>query len=127
MNSKAVLFTSFSLFLCAKAVAAADPLSEVQMDSVTAGQILGIECSSCTLSSSASMSVNGVTTSTSSTSGTGTGGTGTGGTGGGGGGNGGGGNGGGGPIVPSVGTAVQVPANVAAIISAAGVSRLSSP
>lgn len=102
MTSKAVLFVS--LILCANAAAAADRLTDVQMDRVTAGQLLGIECSVCTLSSSTSMSVNGVTMTTSSSGGTGTGATGTGG-------------GVGGP--PGVGTTVSVPANLAAILKAA--------
>jgi hypothetical protein len=102
MTSTVVLFVS--LILCANAAAAADHLSDLQMDRVTAGQILGVECSACTLSSSTSTSMNGVTTTTSSSSGTGTGGTGTG---------------AGGGTPPGVGTTVSVPANLSAILRAA--------
>ena len=101
MTGTVVLFVSLVLFV--NAAAAADRLTDVQMDSVTAGQLLGIECSVCTLSSSTSMSVNGVTMTTSSSGGTGTGATGTGGGGG----------------SPGVGTTVSVPANLAAILKAA--------
>jgi hypothetical protein len=102
MTGTVVLFVS--LVLCVNAATAADRLTDVQMDRVTAGQLLGIECSVCTLSSSTSMSVNGVTMTTSSSGGSSTGATGTGG-------------GGGGP--PGVGTTVSVPANLAAILKTA--------
>src|SRR5690242_13884480 len=42
-------------------------LNDAQMDTVTAGQVLGAECPGCTLSSSTSASANGTTTSMSST------------------------------------------------------------
>ncbi len=100
-------------------------LNDAQMDTVTAGQVLGIECAGCTLASSTSMSTNGATISMSSTGvtpgsagsggGGGTGGGGTGGTGGSGGGTG-----SSGPSGPSVqNSASAVPANLASIISAA--------
>jgi hypothetical protein len=38
-------------------------LNDAQMDTVTAGQVLGAECPGCTLSSSTSTSANGTTTS----------------------------------------------------------------
>jgi hypothetical protein len=113
--------------LAAAIAAVGHQLNDAQMDTVTAGQVLGIECAGCTLASSTSMSANGTTTSLSSTGATpgaaGGGGTGSGGTGGGGtGGTGGsgGGTGSGGPGGPSVLTsAPAVPANLASIISAA--------
>ncbi len=105
-------------------------LTDAQLDAVTAGQVLGIECPGCTLSSSSSMSNNGVTVTITSTTivppengGTGgiggTGGTGeTGGNGGNGGGNGGtGGN--TGPTGPAVVTSIPVPPNLAGLINAA--------
>lgn len=110
MSGKAVLFTSLGLLLCAKAAGAADFLTSAQMDRVTAGQLLGVECGSCTLSSSNSMSTNGNTTTTNSTSGATGGSSGTGG---------GGGGGPSGPSGPSVLTPVQLPANLTAIIAAA--------
>ena len=116
MSSKAVLFASLGLFLCAKAVGAADYLTDAQMDRVTAGQVLGLDCSICTLSSSNSMSTNGVTTMTNSSSSGGTSsGGGTGGSGGSGSSGGGGGTSGSGLIS----TSVQVPASVIAILTAA--------
>jgi hypothetical protein len=113
--------------LAAAIAAVGHQLNDAQMDTVTAGQVLGIECAGCTLASSTSMSANGTTISISSTGATpgaaGGGGTGSGGTGGGGtGGTGGsgGGTGSGGPGGPSVLTsAPAVPANLASIISAA--------
>jgi hypothetical protein len=113
--------------LAAAIAAVGHQLNDAQMDTVTAGQVLGIECAGCTLASSTSMSANGTTISMSSTGATpgaaGGGGTGSGGTGGGGtGGTGGsgGGTGSGGPGGPSVLTsAPAVPANLASIISAA--------
>ena len=113
--------------LAAAIAAGSRQLNDAQMDTVTAGQVLGIECAGCTLASSTSMSANGTTISMSSTGATpgaaGGGGTGSGGTGGGGtGGTGGsgGGTGSGGPGGPSVLTsAPAVPANLASIISAA--------
>jgi hypothetical protein len=111
-------------------------LNDAQMDTVTAGQVLGIECAGCTLASSNSMSANGTTISMSSTGVTpgaagggsnggsgGTGGGGTGGTGGSGGGTG-----SGGPTGPSLLTsAPAVPANLASIISAATSSTIGNP
>jgi hypothetical protein len=108
--------------------AAAHQLSDSQMDMVTAGQILGVECPGCTLASSSSTSTNGITTSMSSSgltpgAGTGTGGGGS--TSGGGGstsGSGGstGGSGGSTSAGPSVLTSAPLlPANLAAILSAA--------
>jgi hypothetical protein len=113
--------------LAAAIAAGSHQLDDAQMDTVTAGQVLGIECAGCTLASSTSMSANGTTISMSSTGATpgaaGGGGTGSGGTGGGGaGGTGGsgGGTGSGGPSGPSVlASAPAVPANLASIISAA--------
>lgn len=112
MNTRAVVWMSLALLLSAKAVAAADYLSSAQMDRVTAGQLLGIECPNCTLSSSNSTSLNGVTMSTSGSSSTGSGGTGSssGGTSGN--------SGGGGSGGPNIGV-VQVPANLTAIITTA--------
>src|SRR5579885_3050418 len=99
-------------------------LTDAQLDAVTAGQVLGIECPGCTLSSSSSMSNNGVTVTITSTTivppeNGGTGGTGeTGGNGGNGGGNGGtGGN--TGPTGPAVVTSIPVPPNLAGLINAA--------
>lgn len=113
-------------------------LNDAQMDTVTAGQVLGIECAGCTLASSNSMSTNGITTSMSSTGltpGAGTGGGGStggggGSTSGGGGGTGGsgGGTGGGGPNGPSVLTsAPPLPANLGAILSAATTATIVNP
>src|SRR5438270_4984961 len=53
--------------LAAAIAAVGHQLNDAQMDIVTAGQILGIECPGCSLASSASMSANGITTSMSST------------------------------------------------------------
>src|SRR5581483_3595350 len=96
-------------------------LTDAQLDAVTAGQVLGIECPGCTLSSSSSMSNNGVTVTITSTTivPPETGGTGeTGGNGGNGGGNGGtGGN--TGPTGPAVVTSIPVPPNLAGLINAA--------
>jgi hypothetical protein len=108
--------------LAAAIAAVGHQLNDAQMDTVTAGQVLGIECAGCTLASSTSMSANGTTISMSSTGATpgaaGGGGTGSGGTGGTGGS--GGGTGSGGPGGSSVLTsAPAVPANLASIISAA--------
>lgn len=112
MSSKAALLMSASLLLCANAAGAANYLTNAQMDNVTAGQILGLECPGCTLASSTSTSANGITSSTSTT--------GTSGGGGGGAGSGGGGP-GGGPTGPSVLTPVQLPASLTAILAAATV------
>jgi hypothetical protein len=98
-------------------------LNDAQMDTVTAGQVLGIECAGCTLASSTSMSANGITTSMSSTGappGGGGSSGGGGGTGGGGSSGGGGGTGANGSSGPSVLTSPPpLPANLAAIINAA--------
>lgn len=92
-------------------VATAIRLSDTQMDRVTAGQVLGIECPGCTLASSNSMSTNGVTISMTSTGVT---------PGGGGGGTGGSSGGGGGSSGPSIVTSAPTfPANIAAAINAA--------
>jgi hypothetical protein len=129
MSSKAMFFAPLSLVLCAVPAGAADYLTNAQMDAVTAGQLLGIDCSVCTLSSAASASMNGVTTSSSSTTpgisggnNSGGGSTGNGGSGGNGGGSTSGGTTGGGstgPSGPGVGSVVQVPANLAAILTVA--------
>jgi|HubBroStandDraft_6_1064221.scaffolds.fasta_scaffold305286_1 hypothetical protein len=122
--------------LAAATAAVGHQLNDAQMDTVTAGQALGIECAGCTLASSTSMSANGTTTSMSSTGvtpggagGGGTGGTGTGGTGTGGTGSGGTSSGGpSGPTGPSVLTsAPTVPANLAAIIGAATSGTITNP
>ena len=128
MSSKAMFFAPLSLVLCAVPAGAVDYLTNAQMDAVTAGQLLGLDCSVCTLSSSASTSLNGVTSgSTSTTPGNNGGSTGSGGStgNGGSGGNGGGSTGGGstGPTGPGVGTLVQVPANLAAILTTATTIR----
>lgn len=118
------------------AAAVGHQLNDAQMDTVTAGQVLGIECAGCTLASSNSMSANGTTIGMSSTGVTpgaaggggngGSGGTGGGGTGGAGGS--GGGTGSGGPTGPSVLTsAPAVPANLASIIGAATSSTIGNP
>jgi hypothetical protein len=123
MKIKTLLCTLAALPVAAGLAAASTRLSEAQMERVTAGQILGIECPGCTLSSSTSTSINGVTTTTSTIEITGTGGSGTGG--GGGGGNGGGtgtgaGGGSNGPSPPGVVTSISPPPNVASVISGIG-------
>jgi hypothetical protein len=131
MSSKAMFFAPLSLVLCAVPAGAADYLTNAQMDAVTAGQLLGVDCSVCTLSSATSASMNGVTTSSSSTtpgSGGGSnngGSTGTGGSGGNGGNTGSGSTGGGstGPTGPGLGTVVLVPANLTAILTTATTVR----
>ncbi len=127
MKIKTLLCTLAALPVAAGLAAASPRLSEAQMDRVTAGQILGIECPGCTLSSSTSTSINGVTTTTSTIEITGTGGSGsgggTGGNGGGSGGNGGGSGAGGGsngPSPPGVVTSISPPPNVASVISGIG-------
>jgi len=125
--------------LAAAIAAVGHQLNDAQMDTVTAGQVLGIECAGCTLASSTSMSANGITTSLNSTAVTpgaagsggtsGTGGGGTGGTGGSGGtGSGGTSSGSSGPTGPSVLTsAPALPANLAAIISTATIGTTTNP
>ncbi len=125
--------------LAAAIAAGSRQLSDAQMDRVTAGQVLGIECAGCTLASSTSMSANGITTSMNSTAVTpgaagsggtsGTGGGGTGGTGGSGGtGSGGTSSGSSGPTGPSVLTSPPaLPANLAAIINTATIGTTTNP
>jgi hypothetical protein len=121
---------------------AAIQLDDTQLDMVTAGQLLGVECPGCTLSSSTSTSNNGTTITVTTITivppeSDGTGGTGNGGTGGTGGNNGGnggnnGGNGGGtggtggntGPTGPSVVTSIPVPANLAGLLTTANTSTI---
>jgi hypothetical protein len=106
-------------------------LSDAQMDRVTAGQVLGIECAGCTLASSTSMSANGITTSMNSTAVTpgAAGSGGPGGTGGSGGtGSGGTSSGSSGPTGPSVLTSPPaLPANLAAIINTATIGTTTNP
>jgi hypothetical protein len=64
---KTVAIAVAALSLIASNASAVSTLTDLELDSVTAGQILGIDCPGCTLASSASMSNNGITTSTSST------------------------------------------------------------
>jgi hypothetical protein len=121
------LVVSANAQLAAAIPAGSRQLNDAQMDTVTAGQVLGIECPGCTLASSTSMSTNGTTTSMSSTGvtpgsagGGGSGGTGGGGNGGTGGIGGTGSSGPSGPTGPSVLTSGPgLPANLAAIIGAA--------
>jgi hypothetical protein len=115
--------------LAAAIAAVGHQLNDAQMDTVTAGQALGIECAGCTLASSTSMSANGITTSMSSTGappgggGSSGGGGGTGGTGGSGGGTGV--NGSSGPSVLT--SAPPISANLAAIINAATTGTITNP
>lgn len=125
MDNKTVLF---ALALVASppcaGIAAADRLSEGQMDRVTAGA-LTIECPNCgnVSMSSGSISVNGVTTNTSSTGGSGSGGSSnsasgsSGNSGNSGSGNSGSSSGSTGLSGPSVATTISVPANLTAIIN----------
>jgi hypothetical protein len=117
--------------LAAAIAAVGHQLNDAQMDTVTAGQVLGIECAGCTLASSTSMSANGITTSMSSTGappGGGGSSGGGGGTGGGGSSSGGGGNGANGSSGPSVLTsALPLPANLAAVINAATTATITNP
>src|SRR5581483_4068416 len=80
-------------------------LTDAQLDAVTAGQVLGIECPGCTLSSSSSMSNNGVTVTITSTTIVPPGNGGTGGN--------------TGPTGPAVVTSIPVPPNLAGLINAA--------
>ena len=113
--------------LAAAIAAVGHQLNDAQMDTVTAGQVLGIECAGCTLASSTSMSANGITTSMSST-GAPPGGGGSSGGGGGTGSGGGGGTGANGSSGPSVLTsAPPLPANLAAIINAATTGTITNP
>jgi uncharacterized membrane protein YgcG len=119
---KIMLSALTSLPFFADIVAAADRLNDAQMDMVTAGQTLGIECPGCgdVSMSSASMSVNGVTTNTSSSTGGSSGsGSSSGSTGSGGGGS-------SGPSLPGLVT-VQVPANLTAVINTALTRTVVSP
>ena len=124
-----------ALPLAAGTAAAQQRLSPAQMDRMTAGDASAASlpvtaCASCTVATSTSMSVNGVTTTTSSTQTTGGGGTGTGGggTGSGGGGTGSGGGSGGGSGAPSLlGLTVTVPPSQAAILGQASVATVTSP
>jgi len=117
--------------LAAAIAAVGHQLNDAQMDTVTAGQVLGIECAGCTLASSTSMSANGITTSLNSTAVTpgAAGSGGPGGTGGSGGtGSGGTSSGSSGPTGPSVLTsAPALPANLAAIISTATIGTTTNP
>ena len=117
---KKILIGLVALPFIAGTATAADRLSDQQLDTVTAGALVSIDCPGCTLASSNSMSNNGVTTSASSTvtvpvpGGTG------GGTGGGGGGGGsGGGTGNPGPTGPGVVSTIAVPPALAAIVNGA--------
>jgi len=107
--------------LIASGALASNTLTDLQLDSVTAGQILGVECPGCTLSSSTSTSTNGVTKTTSSTQIVG------GNSGGGTGGNSGGGGGNDGGSGPGVVTTIPVPARAAAVISGATTLTITSP
>lgn len=130
MDNKTVLFALALVASppCAGIAAAADRLSEGQMDRVTAGS-LTIDCSGCgnVSTSATSVSINGVTTTTSSNTGaTGSGNTGGNGnsSGSGSGNTGGNGNGDGssnGSNGPSVAFTISIPANLAAIINTATV------
>jgi hypothetical protein len=119
--------------LAAAIAAVGHQLNDAQMDTVTAGQVLGIECAGCMLASSTSLSANGITTSMSSTgappggggSSGGGGGTGGGGSTGSGGGGGTGANGSSGPSVLT--SAPPLPANLAAIINAATTGTITNP
>ena len=68
MRSMALVFSVVALPLMAGAAIAATPLSETQMDGMTAGAGIGVVtvppmiCANCTVSSSSSTSQNGVTT-----------------------------------------------------------------
>ena len=109
-----VLMSLVGMALMANCASAAELLSDVRLDAVTAGLVLSIDCPGCTLASSTSMSTNGVTTSASSTvtvpTPTGSPDTG-------------GGGGGGGPTTqgPSVQAGVQVPPTLASIVTTATV------
>jgi len=117
-----------ALPLAAGTAAAQQRLSPAQMDQMTAGEVSAASlpvmgCLSCTVASSTSMSVNGVTTTTNSTQTTGGGGTSSGG-----GGTGSGGGSGGGSGAPSLlGLTVTVPPAQAAILSQAAVATPTSP
>lgn len=120
-----------ALPLAAGAAVAQQRLSPAQMDRMTAGDVSAASlpvmgCLSCTVATSTSMSVNGVTTTTNSTQTTGGGGTGSGGgsTGSGGGGT----AAGGGSGAPSLlGLAVTVPPAQAAILGQASVATVTGP
>ena len=122
MDCKSLVFALVALPFFADLGAAASRLSDTQMDKVTGGQVLGIECAGCTLASSNSMSTNGLTTSMSST-----GATPGGGNTGGGSGSGGGGTGNGSTEPSGLTSAPAVPANVSAILSAATTTTISMP
>lgn len=126
----------------AGSVWAGERLTDAQMDRVSAGQFLGIDCPGCTLSTSTSSSTNGVTTSTKTTeiisggtggsSGTGSdggtgGSSGSGGDGGAGGGSGGGAGGSTPPSGPSVSNTVALPANLAAVVGGAKAINIVTP
>jgi hypothetical protein len=136
---KITLIAIAALSLPMNIAAAAVQLTPAQLDTITAGQILGVDCPGCTLSSATSTSTNGVTVTTSSTvtvpggTGGGTGGTGggTGGTGGGtggtGGGTGGGETGNGSAGAPSVQTTVPIPGNLTGVITSATTPTVIKP
>ena len=99
--------------LAAAIAAVGHQLNDAQMDTVTAGQVLGIECAGCTLASSTSMSANGITTSMSSTGAPP---------------GGGGSSGGGGPNIPNLSTSTpQLSAKIIAIITAASTPAIINP
>ena len=67
MKLTTLLFSLAGLPLISGAALAATPLSDTQMDGMTAGTVGGVSvpplfCANCTLSSSSSASQNGVTT-----------------------------------------------------------------
>lgn len=73
MNPRTLIYILVALPLTMSAASAAQRLSKNQMDMITAGQsviypLVISRCADCTLSSSASTSVNGVTNTSASTS-----------------------------------------------------------
>lgn len=124
---KIALLAFAALSLPITSAAAADQLTPAQLDTVTAGQILGVDCPGCTFSSATSTSTNGITVSTNGTT-TVPGGSGsTGGSGGSGTDTGSGGNSGGGGGGLSVQTTVGIPATLSAVITAATTPTVSKP